>query len=274
MAKIKLQGRETEITRGGRVTTLRYQGTRAEMEALASNGGVTSVGIVIGSGAIISPSRTARVNQVSPNIWECEIREETGVDGNSSEPPDTGWGKKSCQLHGGMLSRPLEACSNYQTRWNHYLFAKDGVTAIPEWYDTASGGATIADSGAKMNYAWGKSVSDCPAGFTSIADPTKPGEESFDTAVYTVTETARFRTAAAAGAMVAAKLNKIGTPTEDFGLTGGGDWKCDDAEVSWSGKYWLARLTWTRSGDDRGWDPDLYGDGDDSGGDGRDENSL
>ena len=264
MANVKLQGRETEITRGGKVEIWRYQGTRAEMEMLASGGSVgsggvvSSGGIIFGSGTIIGPRRSARVSQVSPNIWECAIREETGADGNSSEPPDTSWGKKSCQLHGGMLSRPLEACSGYRTKWNHYLFAKDGVTAIPAWYETASGGATIADSGAKMNYAWGKSVSDCPEGFKAIADPTKPGEESFDTAVYTVTETARFRTASAAGAMVAAKLNKIGTPMEDFGLTGG-NWKCDDAEVSWNGKYWLARLTWTRSGDDRGWDPDLYG---------------
>ena len=81
---------------------------------------------------------------------------------------------------------------------------------------------------------------------------------SFDTAVYTVTETARFRTASAAGAMVAQKLNRIGTPSQTFGNSNG-NWKCEDAEVSWNGKYWLAKLAWTRSGSDDGWDEDLYG---------------
>ena len=87
---------------------------------------------------------------------------------------------------------------------------------------------------------------------------TKAGIDSFDTAVYTVTESARFRTASAAGAMVAAKLNKIGAPSQTFGNSNG-NWKCDDAEVSWSGKYWIAKLTWIRSADDSGWDSELYG---------------
>ena len=110
----------------------------------------------------------------------------------------------------------------------------------------------------RENYAWGRFPSDAPEGFKMLAGPTKSGIDSFDIAVYTVTETARFRTAAAAGAMVAAKLNKIGTPAQTFGNTSG-NWKCDDAEVSWNGKYWLAKLTWTRSGDDDGWDAELYG---------------
>ena len=268
MATIKLQGHEIEITRGGKVEVRRYQGARAEMELLASGGTVGSDGVVssggvvgsggiiFGSGTIVGSRRSARVNQVSPNIWECEIREETAADGNSSEPPDTGWGKKSCQLHGGMLSRPLEACSGYRTKWNHYLFASGGITTVPTWYATATDDII---SGADLKkYAWGKGAADCPAGFVKLAAPTKPGEESFDTAVYTVTETASFRTAAEAGAMVAAKLNRIGAPTETFGNSNG-NWKCDDAEVSWNGKYWLAKLSWTRSGDDDGWDGDLYG---------------
>ena len=128
-------------------------------------------------------------------------------------------------------------------------------------------------------YRWVKNLSEMPEGWEAVMAPSKPGAESYDVAVYTVTETARFRTASAAGAMVAGKVNKIGTPTETFvSDTGGWNWKCDGAEVSWSGKYWLARLTWTRSGDENGWDEDLYGDGGGDGDDGgdsddRDENS-
>ena len=60
--------------------------------------------------------------------------------------------------------------------------------------------------------------------------------------------------------MVAGKLNQIGRPEEDFGMTPSGyNWKCDNATVSWNGKYWLATLTWTRSGNNKGWDPDTTG---------------
>ena len=63
--------------------------------------------------------------------------------------------------------------------------------------------------------------------------------------------------ASAAGKMVANTLNKIGKPDNDFNIKGG-DWKCDDASVSYTGSYWLATLTWTLSGNDEGWDKDLY----------------
>ena len=77
---------------------------------------------------------------------------------------------------------------------------------------------------------------------------------------YSITETAKFRSARSAGRMVAGKLNQIGRPEEDFGMTPSGyNWKCDDATVSWNGKYWLATLTWTRSGNNKGWDTDFYG---------------
>ena len=88
--------------------------------------------------------------------------------------------------------------------------------------------------------------------------PQKPGVQSWDIAAYTVTETAKFRTARAAGKMVAGVLNKIGAPEETFGLTGG-NWKCDDAGVSYSSGDWLATLTWTKSGDEKGWDAEMYG---------------
>ena len=62
--------------------------------------------------------------------------------------------------------------------------------------------------------------------------------------------------------MVAGKLNQLGKPDEDFGLTPSGyNWKCDSAEISYNGKCWLATLTWTRSGNNKGWDPDIYGSG-------------
>jgi hypothetical protein len=115
----------------------------------------------------------------------------------------------------------------------------------------------ISDANAQ-NYIWakvGEEHSDARGKWKCIP-PTKPGVESIDYATYTITESARYANRNQAGKMCAKKLNKIGTPSEDFGL--GGSWKCDDATVSWTGEYWLATLTWTRAGGSSGWDEDLY----------------
>ena len=233
----------------GRTSTYTYYGSRSEMETLAA---AHSVGENGSAGRL----KEMKLRLKEDTIWECELVYELSADGLSVDVPNHSWGVKSCRLRGGMLSRSLEAHPDYRTCWNHYLFARDGVTAVPTWRTTATD--TLVPSVDRENYAWGRFPADAPAGFKMLAGPTKSGIDSFDIAVYTVTETARFRTAAAAGAMVAAKLNKIGTPAQTFGNSNG-NWKCDDAEVSWNGKYWLARLTWTRSADDSGWDSDLYG---------------
>ena len=248
MPEQQYQGLAVTRDSEGRTSTYTYYGSRSEMESLAS---AHTVGEVGGAGRLTS----LKLRRREGTIWECELAYELNADGTSADAPDNSWGVKSCRLRGGMLSRPLEAHPDYRTMWNHYLFAASGITAVPAWRATATD--TLIPAADREKYAWGRYLADAPAGFRPLAAPTKPGRDSFDTAVYTVTETARFRSASTAGAMVAAKLNKIGAPVETFGNSGG-DWKCDDAEVSWRGKYWIARLTWTHSGDDAGWDADLY----------------
>ena len=41
----------------------------------------------------------------------------------------------------------------------------------------------------------------------------------------------------------------------------GGNWKYDEASISFNGKYWVATSVYTRSGDDKGWDVDIYQNG-------------
>ena len=249
MPSQEYQGLSVTRDSEGRTSTYTYYGSRNEMETLAAAHAIGETG----SGGRL---KELKLRLKEDTIWECELVYELSADGSSVEAPDNSWGAKSCRLRGGMLSRPLEAHPDYRTCWNHYLFAADDVNTIPDWYDTATD--TIIPANDRDNYYWAKHPDPDADGFTLIAGPAKPGIDSFDTAVYTVTETARFRSASTAGAMVARKLNRIGTPTQTFGNSNG-NWKCDDAEVSWNGKFWLAKLTWTRSGDDDGWDEDLYG---------------
>lgn len=249
---IKHQSRVKSQNGDGLSTTIVYQGGQAEMLEQQSAHPIDEAGEY-------GRLKSSRVYQESPKIWCCELQYESNGSGDYSSPPSKAYGKKTAQLKGAMLSMPLESHADYRTCWNYYLAAAPGIKEVPPWWQTASD--TVISEGDAQKYRWVKSPGECPGDkkglWRTIKDPVKPGVSSYDTATYTITESARFGTAKAAGRMVANTLNKVGMPNEVFGITGG-DWKCDDAGVSWSGKYWLATMTWTRSGGAEGWDKDLY----------------
>ena len=241
------------MTEDGIVTTVCWTGGQEEIESFCQE---AKPGDMSDNGNLTS----CRVYQESPKIWVCERKYLQDTSGESLERPHTVYGKKSAQLHGSMLSMPLESHKNYRTNWNHYLAAAKGIDSVPDWWETAKDSVlTHADS---QKYAWIKSLGEVPVDkngrWHTIKDPQKPGLNSYDVAVYSITETAKFRTARKAGGMISNVLNKIGTPAETFGHRPG-NWKCDNATVSYSGRAWFATLTWTLSGDENGWDPDLYG---------------
>ena len=252
MAQVKYQSRTVESSTDGVSTTFSYFGTREELLALQNAG---RPGISAPDGRI----KNSRLFQQEGDVWCLEMRFESDADGSSSVAPPTEYGERSASLKGAMLSLPLENHEDYLTNWNYYLAAAPGITAIPEWWSSAVG-TSLPDNDAQ-NYAWIKTTGEMPVDrngrWHTLKEPAQKGCDSYDVAVYTVTETIRCRTQNDAGDLVANKLNRIGAPENDFGITGG-DWKCDDASVSWSGKYWLATLTWTRSGDDRGWNENFY----------------
>lgn len=249
---VKFQSRVLENTADGISTTIVWSGT---LDEVIQKQNEALVGTYTESGQL----KSSRVTQVSPKIWNCEQKFLLAADGELSEPPDTSYGKKSAQLKGSMLSMPLETHANYLACWNYYLAAAPGVSDVPAWWGAAKD--TTMSHVDSQSYVWLKTAGELPTGqkgrWHILKNPTKPGVESYDIATYSVTESARFRTASAAGKMIANTLNKIGKPDNCFNITGG-DWKCDDASVSYTGSYWLATLTWTLSGNDKGWDKDLY----------------
>ena len=249
---IKHQSRVRSQSGDGLNTTIVYQGGQSEMLEL-------QFAHPVGETGEYGRLKASRVYQDSPKIWCCELQYESDSNGDCSSPPGTDYGKRSAQLKGSMLSLPLESHPGYRTSWNHYLAAAPGIREVPSWWETATD-AVVSEADAQR-YRWVRSPTECPSDrkgmWRTIKDPVKPGVNSYDAATYSITESARFGTARAAGRMIADQLNRIGTPNETFGISGG-NWKCDDAGVSWNGKHWLATMTWTRSGDDGGWDQDLY----------------
>lgn len=253
--EIKYQSRQNERSESGRSDSITYYGTYEEMTKLLE-------------AQRISPETSGRkvisavVSQSEGSLWQCEIKYQNTLGNSNVSAPDDSYGKKSAQLTCGMLSMPLESHADYRVCWNYYLAAVTGVTAIPEWWETAKS-AILADSQIDR-YKWVKSIGELPVGkdnngneWRILKEPLKPGVESYDVATYQVTESAKFPSPARAGKMIAGRLNKITKPDQTFGIVGG-NWKCDSASVSWNGKYWIATLSYTKSGDEKGWDTDLY----------------
>ena len=254
MSCIKYQSRVREVSKDGDHVSLVYVGSHAEMLEIVQN---SSVNGIDDEGRL----KSVRLYQESPNIWCCEKRYARRETDEYANAPSEEYGKKSASLDGAMLSLPLRKHPHYRMCWDHQLIAAPGVSAIPSWWETATSEAITPESDGQ-NYRWQK-PGDTPlqtavGTWRILKQPTKQGVESFDWATYTITERAKFRSSRKAGKMVKNKLNQIGQPVETFGITGG-NWKCDHASISWNGNCWVAQLVWTRSGDDEGWDADLYG---------------
>ena len=243
---LKYKGTIQESTEQGINTQITYTGTESECKSAVKSAQYGEKNAEYGY------LKSVQIQQEDGDIWSIQYKYSTATE-SSANPPvsDASYGEKSATLSGGMLNIPLEKHPYYLTCWNHYLFGHSG-TEIPYWYEFAKETKSVDPA-----YVWGRTLSERPDGMVVLADPTKPGVNGYDVATYQITETAKFRSSEKAGNFVANKLNRISAPDTTFGISGG-DWKCDNASVSWRNKAWYATLTYTRSGDSEGWDPDLY----------------
>ena len=254
MSIIKHTSRAREINKSGSRNSIIYTGTYDEMTNIQEMNPVGTINEEIGR---ISSSR---VYQAAAKWWECELVcdlvQEDAVSG-----PDVAYGKKSAQLRGSTMQIPLATHPDYLASWDHYLFAAPGVTAVPSFWEKTQ--FPLLEEGDSQKYAWGKTPMDAPETngkrWRAIKAPTMPGVESRDVKVYILIISARYGTFLAACKMVEDELNRVRTdPGINTGIAGG-NWKCDDIGVQWHEKYWLASLTWTKSGDNEGWNKILYG---------------
>ena len=245
----KYQGFLRSASSDGTTTKYTFQGPKLELQEFFDS-------LYIDSYSEHGRLKSKDFSQDEGNIWLCELQYETVSNGDYSEALDYSFGKKSASLRGSLLSLDLSTAANYLTNWNYALYIAPGCK-IPAFWKTAKN--TELSEADAQNYVWGKvgeEHSDKRGRWRCIF-PRKPGVESIDYATYSITESTRFSNQNSAGKFCAGKLNKIGFPEVTFGIKGG-NWKCDDASVSWTGEYWLATLTWTKSGGNKGWDQSLY----------------
>lgn len=195
--------------------------------------------------------------QKQANIWQVEVEYSISYDFDFTDEAETVTGKKSAQLSVRNIQMPLESHPNYRTIWNHYLISNNGMA--PTWVFDKTDILLSADEA--KNYRWIKSLGELPLPdgtsdqiWQVAADMQKKGVEYYDMALFVVTISAKYNSASAAGNSIGKNINKITSPSQDFGL--GGQWKYDQASVSYDGKSWIATSVYTRAADQ--WDPQIY----------------
>ena len=265
------KGHSLERNRNGRTELRTYVGSYQEVMEYAES---LSLSEEQGGNHI----STIRVSQEEGNIWKCEVTysDESDNGSFSSSPNNKPYGEKTCTLSCGMISCPLETHPLYRMHWNHYLIGCDIVSITsdgkattlneingkPEFWENATYESTLTTE-QSYRYRWIKDLSELPQNVANqklwrvLYSPTKPGVTSYDMATYQITESAKHSSAKSAGNYVCNRLNRIAEPMERFNIKEG-NWKVDSASISFSGKYWLSQLTYTRSTDKKGWDKELY----------------
>ena len=271
-------GREQERDASGITTTVVYSGTEYDCKGWAAdqviNATYTGLGVL----------RSVGTRQADGHIWNVTARYQNANGSSAGEsgavvPPDYAFGEYSAKMRCQMLSTPLEIHKNasgqydYLSNWNNYLLARvpkpptgDPIApSVPAWWSTLGANATTGvispiPAADQEDFQWSDSgqvpIEDGSV-WMVLKNPTMPGITSYDRALYTQTESARFRTYAEAVASIASKANARGTPEYVPGSPFvNGNWKCDDATADWTGEYWLATVTWTYSED--GWNATLY----------------
>lgn len=197
---------------------------------------------------VTNANRSGRVYQDS-TFWIAELTETAQNDlvnfptKNDLQP----------SLHGGRLSLPIERHPKFRMKWKYYVFSKDG--SLPSGWASATADYRINDD---EKYRISERLGDKPKNWKCVSNPTKPGVNTYDVSVYTVTDSIKCGSMQTAAQYVQSKLNEICNPSKAFGKTGNRMWKCDDATVTYNGKHFVATLTYTSAGDAKGWDEDIY----------------
>lgn len=252
---LKYQGQEVSRTKNLSSYKETYQGTEAEIDTYISSSLPNISTFIQGKGYLTS---WRKYNAQGP-IFNLEIEYTISYDGSFNNEENTLYGEKSAQLSVRTIQLPLEKAPSYKACWNNYLLGL-GDVELPDWATTTS--STILSRADKQNYRWVKSLGEIPDDpvsgkfWDAIQEPTKPGVEYYDFAYFVVTESAKYRSAAAAGTAVSKKINKIVSPDTTFGLAG--EWKLDETSIQYTGSYWIGTNVYTRAGDSNGWDKDLY----------------
>jgi hypothetical protein len=138
--------------------------------------------------------------------------------------------------------------SNYKTNHNHILAAKDGVTASPAWWSTAT---DLTDAGSESDYRWIKDVDSLPDGYYVLEDKTKNIETVIVPSPVVVGTTKYKSYSRAVNKKVAS--GTVADPAKKFGLSG--QFLVVGSSVNQDGRRWVVETRYQQATE---WDSDYY----------------
>lgn len=203
-------------------------------------------------------------------VWEKEGEEADG----------SGEGPQKSNLTTRMISMPLETHPNYRRNWNYDLWyiGPNGDLPVEYFNNIYMNVGTnfpwdyqflVQNGTSRWLVQFGDSMPEKPyQGEFSNASymwqlwrvRSKPGQEYWLKPQFEMTRYGHYEEKEQAGWAVAKRIGKIRNLDNDFEIVSkfGGNWLCEGASIQWDGKQWVAESTYLHSGDELGWDKDLY----------------
>ena len=263
--QVKYKGFTQDKDSEQKTTTIVYQGSRTLVDEAFAEMRIHSHNDEYGT------LQKMQVRQAEGPFWELELTYEIEYYQGTGNSSGTSYGPKASTLDCTMLSLPIESRSNYRMKWNNSLWSTIKGAGTPSFWDSATlnndgiqGTAYeyvgTADPTQATYYAWGATQSELPSlpspyVWHRVRSMTKPGVETYDKPVYTLTESSKCNNQVQAQWVVSKVAGKTGTPLNgDFGIVQkhGGEWLCEGASVQREGRVWIAKLNWTWA--PHGWD--------------------
>lgn len=143
----------------------------------------------------------------------------------------------------------LEEKSNYFAHWNHRLFAKNGVTEVPDWWANAK--TTELSEALSEKYQWLKPGDSKPTGWHELLVNTKKSENFriFPCEVIMIKRSVDKKELQRIAKLDGTKQ----TPPDTFDVSG--EWLQGASGLRKEGKFWVLRVPYINS---KEIDPELY----------------
>lgn len=282
-AEITYKGFVQTRTNENLQTVITYQSTQQKLDSMITGNNQTKW--TIGMSGVYGNLDKITMKQEEGPFWHADLEWNQPL--NNGIIITTGDSNKPIYstLQVSMMDMSLETLPNYAYIWTKYLAVRSDNTTNPQKSEllALTGDVRETNDPTKTNpkLKWINDKTDLPepevddegnpVTWSILYEPTKMGIEYYTTPTYELTEYARHSTSANAAWSMVTKNGRLKFPQNgDFGLEKKFypndasanppkyHWLCLGGDLSFDGKYWVARCTYRWSPDDNGWDQDMY----------------
>lgn len=284
-AEITYKGFTQTRTNENLQTVITYQSTEQKLNNMITGVNHSVSGWNIGMSGVYGNLDKITMKQEEGPFWHADLQWNQPL--NNGIIITTGDRAKPTYstLQVSMMQRSLQELPNYAYIWTKYLAKRSDNTSLPTSTALLALTGTAMETNDPTNtdptLKWINDKTDLPE--TEYDDegnelkwsiaykPTKLGRDYYVYPVYQLTEYARHSSSGNAAWSMATRSGRLKFPQNgDFGLEKKFfpndasatppkyHWLCLGGDLSFDGKYWVARCTYRWSPDASGWDQDMY----------------